>query len=50
VTYSDGTPGITYTYDRLGRRQQVVCNGITTSLTYNDANQYDTLGQVSARQ
>jgi YD repeat-containing protein len=50
VSYSDSTPGVTYGYDRLGRRQTVTDNGITTSLTYNDANQYDTLGQVSARQ
>lgn len=30
--------------DRPGRRQQVVCNSITTGLTYNDANQLLTEG------
>ncbi len=39
VTYNDGTtPGVTYTYDRRGRQKTVVCNGITTTLTFNDAN------------
>ena len=36
------TPSISYTYDRLGQRSQVVQNGqnsITTILSYNDANQ-----------
>lgn len=40
VSYNDGvTPGVTYTYDRRGRQKTVVCNSITTTLTYNDANQ-----------
>ena len=39
VTYSDGTPGVVYTYDRRGRLATVARNGITTALTYNDANQ-----------
>jgi RHS repeat-associated protein len=39
VTYSDGTPGVAYTYDRRGRLATVARNGITTALTYNDANQ-----------
>jgi len=39
VTYSDGTPGVVYTYDRRGRLVTVARNGITTALTYNDANQ-----------
>ncbi|MCX6929343.1 MAG: RHS repeat-associated core domain-containing protein, partial [Verrucomicrobia bacterium] len=42
VAYSNdpaSTPSISYTYDRQGRRSQVVQNNITTTLTYNDANQ-----------
>jgi len=40
VTYSnDGgiTPQATYAYDRRGRRTQGVCNGMTTTMVYNDA-------------
>ncbi|MEI6394028.1 MAG: RHS repeat-associated core domain-containing protein [Verrucomicrobiota bacterium] len=33
--YSDSTPGITYTYDRLGRQATVVQNGMTATLAYN---------------
>jgi YD repeat-containing protein len=36
--YSDGTPGATNTYDRLGRRSLVVCGAITTSFVYDLAN------------
>jgi hypothetical protein len=39
VNYSDSTPGVTYTYDRLGRQQTVVCNGMTDTLAYNLANE-----------
>ena len=39
IDYSDTTPDVSYTYDRRGRRLTAVCNGITTTWTYNDANQ-----------
>lgn len=43
ITYSTNdtvaTPSVTYDYDRLGRRSQVVFNGTTTTLTYNNAGQ-----------
>jgi YD repeat-containing protein len=39
IDYSDSTPDVSYTYDRLGRRQTTVANGMTTTWTYNDANQ-----------
>ena len=39
VSYSDGTPGVTYTYDRLGRQSTLVRNGMTDTLTYNLANE-----------
>jgi RHS repeat-associated protein len=38
VIYSDTTPGITNTYDRLGRKTSVVCGGTTTTFVYNWAN------------
>src|SRR6185312_9939750 len=38
VSYSDSTPGITYTIDRLGRQNAIVCNGVTETLIYNLAN------------
>ena len=34
IGYSDSTPGTTYSYDRRGRRSQVVRNGIRTAFTY----------------
>jgi len=34
-----GAPDITFFYDRRGRQSTITCNGITTSLTYNNANQ-----------
>jgi RHS repeat-associated protein len=37
VTYNDGTPSVTYTYDRRGRQATVVRNSITTSLSFNEA-------------
>jgi len=37
IDYSDTTPDVSYTYDRRGRRATAVCNGITTTWTYNDA-------------
>ncbi|MEI6779931.1 MAG: RHS repeat-associated core domain-containing protein [Verrucomicrobiota bacterium] len=49
VTYNNdpvSTPSISYSYDRLGRRSQVIQNfqngqdSITTSLAYNDASQF----------
>jgi YD repeat-containing protein len=39
VDYSDSTPDVTYGYDRRGRQNSVAANGITTTLTYNDASQ-----------
>jgi hypothetical protein len=39
ISYSDGTPSVTYTYDRLGRQRTIVQNGMTNTLAYNDANQ-----------
>ena len=35
--YSDGTPNVTNTLDRLGRPATVICNGMTTTLGYNTA-------------
>jgi RHS repeat-associated protein len=39
IYYSDGTPAVTNSYDRLGRLNSVVCNGMTETLTYNLANE-----------
>lgn len=39
VSYSDSTPGVTCSYDRLGRQSTIVCNGMTDTLTYNLANE-----------
>jgi YD repeat-containing protein len=39
IAYSDGTPGVTTTYDRMGRVSTVVQNGITTTKSYNGASQ-----------
>jgi YD repeat-containing protein len=39
VAYSDSTPGVTCTYDRLGRQATLVRNGMTTTLSYNTAGQ-----------
>ncbi len=39
ITYSDSTPGMTYTYDRLGRPATVLQNGMTATLAYNTANE-----------
>jgi len=40
VSYDDGiTPGVTTTYDRLGRQATVLCNGTTTTFTYSTAGQ-----------
>ena len=39
VGYSDATPGVAYTYDRLGRQSTAVWNGMTDTLTYNLASQ-----------
>jgi YD repeat-containing protein len=38
VIYSDSTPGITNTYDRLGRKNSVACGDTTTSFAYDLAN------------
>src|SRR6202030_3956811 len=38
VIYSDATPGITNTYDRLGRQVAVAQGATTASLYYNQAN------------
>jgi len=37
MSYSDSTPGVTYSYDRLGRQKTITQNGMTTTFTYNDA-------------
>jgi RHS repeat-associated protein len=39
INYSDSTPGITYTYDRLGRQATIVQNGMTATFAYNTANE-----------
>ena len=42
VTYTydpQSTPALTYTYDRRGRQSTIAFNGMTTTLTFNDANQ-----------
>ncbi len=39
IGYSDTTPGVTNSYDRLGRLTAVACNGLTDTLTYNLANE-----------
>ena len=39
VSYSDSTPSVTNSYDRLGRLNSVICNGMTDTLTYNLANE-----------
>ncbi|HUD83607.1 MAG TPA: hypothetical protein VMQ67_08895, partial [Candidatus Saccharimonadales bacterium] len=38
VVYSDGTPGVTNNYDRLGRKSSVVCGATSTSFVYDLAN------------
>src|ERR1017187_4505475 len=37
-TYSDGTAGVTNTYDRLGRQASIAQNGMTTTRGYDNAN------------
>ncbi len=37
VDYSDATPDVTYTYDRLGRQKTIAHNGTITTFTYNEA-------------
>jgi RHS repeat-associated protein len=37
VSYSDGTPPVVNTYNRLGKLNTVTRDGMTTTLTYNDA-------------
>jgi len=37
VNYSDSTPDVSYGYDRQGQRTSVVCNGVTTTLSFNGA-------------
>ena len=39
IAYSDSTPSVVNSYDRLGRLSSVVCNGMTDTLTYNLANE-----------
>src|SRR5208283_3645190 len=34
ISYSDGTPGVAYQYDRLGHQASVVRNGMTTTRAY----------------
>ena len=45
VVYSDGTPGVTNAYDRLGRKSSVICAATTTSFVYDQAN--DVLGETN---
>ncbi len=33
------TPGVTNTYDRVGRLSSIFCNGMTTTMAYNTANE-----------
>ena len=35
IDYSDSTPDVTFTFDRMGRQATVVQNGITTTFAYN---------------
>ncbi len=37
VAYSDGTPSTSWTYDRLGCRQTTTRNGVTATMTYDNA-------------
>ena len=39
LDYSDSTPDVTYTFDRLGRQKTIVQGSSTTMFTYNDASQ-----------
>jgi hypothetical protein len=39
ISYSDFTPAIAYTYDRLGRRATVVQNGMTATFICNPTNE-----------
>jgi hypothetical protein len=40
ILYSDSiTPGVTNSYDRIGRLKSVVCNGMTDTLSHNLANE-----------
>jgi len=39
ISYNDGTPNVVLTYDRRIRQKTVARNSITTTLSYNDANQ-----------
>ena len=39
VSYSDSTPGITCTYDRLGRQATVLQSGMTATFAYNTDNE-----------
>ena len=39
IDYGDTTPDVTYTYDRRGRRATALANGITATLSYNEADQ-----------
>jgi YD repeat-containing protein len=39
VDYSDGTPDVSYVYDRRGRPTTITQGANTTALTYNDAGQ-----------
>ncbi len=40
VNYSDGaTPNVTNNFDRLGRTASTVCNGMTDTMAFNDANE-----------
>ncbi|MBU1914022.1 MAG: hypothetical protein KJ563_02360, partial [Candidatus Thermoplasmatota archaeon] len=41
ISYSDGTPGVSFTYDRLGRPITVTDGVGTHTLTYNDALQFE---------
>ena len=42
IDYSDTTPDISYTHNRLGQRTQITQGGITTTKTYTAAGQLET--------
>jgi hypothetical protein len=46
TVYTDGTPAVTNTFERLGRTATVVRNGMTDTLAYNTANQL--LSEISS--
>jgi RHS repeat-associated protein len=39
ISYSDSTPGVSISYDRLGRKTSIVDGSVTTSRSYNNVGQ-----------